>query len=141
MDFEEPTKSRNCNSIVNTANAVPEVSSDEKRPVQNNEEIVRIEADDELHPQLHLEDAGEGAQPLRLLPCGHVFHVRSQILSYTIDFHIIFFKINRKRALILGLLMCQVVVPHASVRSIQSVRRQQNAVVIDETIVIICIIL
>ena len=27
---------------------------------------------------LRLEDAGEGAQPLRLLPCGHVFHV-----SYT----------------------------------------------------------
>lgn len=24
---------------------------------------------------LHLEDAGEGPQPLRLLPCGHVFHV------------------------------------------------------------------
>jgi hypothetical protein len=26
--------------------------------------------------ELHLEDAGEGVQPLRLLACGHVFHVR-----------------------------------------------------------------
>jgi hypothetical protein len=25
---------------------------------------------------LRLEDAGEGVQPLRLLECGHVFHVR-----------------------------------------------------------------
>jgi hypothetical protein len=27
---------------------------------------------------LKLENAGEGAQPLRLLACGHVFHVSSQ---------------------------------------------------------------
>jgi hypothetical protein len=30
---------------------------------------------------LRLQDAGEGAQPLRLLKCGHVFHV-SPILDY-----------------------------------------------------------
>jgi hypothetical protein len=29
--------------------------------------------------QLKLEDAGEGAVPLRLLACGHVFHVRVPI--------------------------------------------------------------
>ncbi len=30
---------------------------------------------------LRLQDAGEGAQPLRLLKCGHVFHV--SLLSFT----------------------------------------------------------
>lgn len=30
---------------------------------------------------LRLQDAGQGAQPLRLLKCGHVFHV-----SLTLDF-------------------------------------------------------
>ncbi len=29
---------------------------------------------------LHLEDAGEEAQPLRLLTCGHVFHVRNLLI-------------------------------------------------------------
>lgn len=33
---------------------------------------------------LRLEDAGEGAQPLRLLECGHVFHVR-----YSISYHVL----------------------------------------------------
>lgn len=35
---------------------------------------------------LRLQDAGEGAQPLRLLKCGHVFHVSSSLpclLVYT----------------------------------------------------------
>jgi len=33
----------------------------------------RIEEEDR-ETELKLEDAGEGAQPLRLLACGHVFH-------------------------------------------------------------------
>lgn len=32
--------------------------------------------------QPHLTDAGEGAQPLRLLTCGHVFHVSIQPFSW-----------------------------------------------------------
>jgi len=33
----------------------------------------------EVDRQLQLEDAGEGAQPLRLLTCGHVFHVSKRL--------------------------------------------------------------
>lgn len=35
-----------------------------------------------MNLDLTLEDAGEGAQPLRLLGCGHVFHVRSTIFCF-----------------------------------------------------------
>lgn len=35
--------------------------------------------EEERDSSLRLEDAGEGAQPLRLLQCGHVFHVSIQI--------------------------------------------------------------
>jgi hypothetical protein len=31
---------------------------------------------------LRLQDAGQGAQPLRLLKCGHVFHVSPSLLVY-----------------------------------------------------------
>lgn len=37
--------------------------------------------DSKPHEELRLEDAGEGPQPLRLLACGHVFHVSHSILS------------------------------------------------------------
>ena len=40
-------------------------------------EEIQVEAvTEEERDALHLADAGEGAQPLRLLTCGHVFHVR-----------------------------------------------------------------
>lgn len=34
-------------------------------------------SDEQSQNQIKLADAGEGAQPLRLLECGHVFHVSS----------------------------------------------------------------
>ena len=34
---------------------------------------------------LRLRDAGEGAQPLRLLKCGHVFHVSPPLSLYRAD--------------------------------------------------------
>lgn len=58
-------------------NAEPEKPADESEPV----EILTVheplpegvtDADDD---NLRLQDAGEGVQPLRLLSCGHVFHV------------------------------------------------------------------
>lgn len=41
------------------------------------EVIQEIPVAESSNAVLHLEDAGEGSQPLRLLPCGHVFHVSS----------------------------------------------------------------
>ena len=34
---------------------------------------------------LRLQDAGQGSQPLRLLKCGHVFHVSPSLLAYRAD--------------------------------------------------------
>lgn len=39
------------------------------------------------HEELRLEDAGEGPQPLRLLACGHVFHV-SHFYPFPITSHV-----------------------------------------------------
>jgi hypothetical protein len=49
-----------------------------KLPVDNpvpNNEVLNMIIEEERSGPLRLEDAGEGAQPLRLLRCGHVFHV------------------------------------------------------------------
>lgn len=73
MDYEEPEKVQRQPSAENEAPESPAIGA--VREVQV-EEITREEAD-----RLELHDAGEGAQPLRLLPCGHVFHVSSFVLS------------------------------------------------------------
>ena len=52
-----------------------EIKSPVDNPVPNNE-ILNVITEEERSEPLRLEDAGEGAQPLRLLRCGHVFHVR-----------------------------------------------------------------
>jgi len=74
MDFEEPKR---VPAILTTGEA-----DDEKPPAhgQSVEEgpaqdvpLDRIQEEDR-DAELKLEDAGEGAQPLRLLACGHVFH-------------------------------------------------------------------
>ncbi|KAK0485966.1 hypothetical protein IW261DRAFT_1453018 [Armillaria novae-zelandiae] len=69
MDFEEPKR------IVNTSEKDKESSletvSDPPtpgRPPSHNKAV------EERDAELKLEDAGDGAQPLRLLACGHVFH-------------------------------------------------------------------
>ncbi|THH31778.1 hypothetical protein EUX98_g2382 [Antrodiella citrinella] len=76
MDFEEPKK-------VEGAVVDPETQEAES-PVTKEAEVSRDDATveevqvDEItredRERLQLEDAGEGAQPLRLLACGHVFH-------------------------------------------------------------------
>ena len=43
---------------------------------ESRHEVIReVPVAESSNAVLHLEDAGEGSQPLRLLSCGHVFHV------------------------------------------------------------------
>ncbi|KAJ7096312.1 hypothetical protein C8R44DRAFT_812698 [Mycena epipterygia] len=73
MDFEEPKR------IAGLAPAPPSSSSTEE-PTSSSPVIQEVPTENnnnsagETENQLKLEDAGEGAQPLRLLACGHVFH-------------------------------------------------------------------
>ena len=74
MDFEEPKKAvveRPAPSPTSGAGAVAAGEIQEVRV----EEMTAGDAE-----RLRLEDAGEGSQPLRLLGCGHVFHVSSMVL-------------------------------------------------------------
>ncbi|KAF5385866.1 hypothetical protein D9615_002553 [Tricholomella constricta] len=101
MDFEEPKRKRGTSDTAAavtaaTATATPAAtataSSPDAGPSKLEEEgasrpvqspaisIVPVqsataEQQGENDDELHLADAGEGAQPLRLLACGHVFHV------------------------------------------------------------------
>lgn len=55
-----------------------------KSPVDNavpNNEVLNMIIEEERSGPLRLEDAGDGAQPLRLLRCGHVFHVSLHAFS------------------------------------------------------------
>ncbi|RDB16790.1 hypothetical protein Hypma_002623 [Hypsizygus marmoreus] len=69
MDFEEPKR---------IAGAAPQTDSQEEEGGPPVEPIIsednRAPATNREDTELKLEDAGEGAQPLRLLECGHVFH-------------------------------------------------------------------
>jgi len=69
MDFEEPKRkdetgegSSNPRSMENTSETIDEV-------VDSN-----ISSGEENQEKLKLVDAGDSVQPLRLLPCSHVFH-------------------------------------------------------------------
>jgi hypothetical protein len=77
MDFEEPKR-------VVAADTPTDGKSDDEKPAAHAESVEdgavqeipldRVQ-EEERDMELKLEDAGEGAQPLRLLACGHVFHV------------------------------------------------------------------
>ncbi|KAH8119229.1 hypothetical protein DFH11DRAFT_431213 [Phellopilus nigrolimitatus] len=94
LDFEEP-KRRVARDVIrswaqnNNKSAVPENDApvDAERPSSNTpsssgpsrrpsdvQEVPATDVNDSEEHSLRLEDAGEGAQPLRLLECGHVFH-------------------------------------------------------------------
>ncbi|KAJ6586934.1 hypothetical protein DFH09DRAFT_239064 [Mycena vulgaris] len=70
MDFEEPKRigghepatTATTEELATSTPAIQEVAVDNNNPSSETEN------------HLKLEDAGEGAQPLRLLACGHVFH-------------------------------------------------------------------
>jgi len=85
MDFEEPKR---LNGGMETS-AIEEKETEESAiapelntPRQREEEVeIPVEriTEEERIGLPRLEDAGAGPQPLRLLACGHVFHVRVQI--------------------------------------------------------------
>jgi hypothetical protein len=79
MDFEEPKRIAGHDPIApapppSTEESTPSTPAIQEVPVETNNSA-------ETENQLKLEDAGEGAVPLRLLACGHVFHVRG-FISY-----------------------------------------------------------
>jgi len=73
MDFEEPTKK----STVPERNAEMNQRDDPALPREEVEFPVERITEEERNALPQLQDAGEGPQPLRLLKCHHVFHVRS----------------------------------------------------------------
>lgn len=81
MDFEEPKKVEDASSPasnVPTTETKENANSDAAGPGEPPMGELRVQVDEitrEDRERLQLEDAGEGAQPLRLLACGHVFHV------------------------------------------------------------------
>ncbi|KAK2463276.1 hypothetical protein APHAL10511_004931 [Amanita phalloides] len=68
-DFEAPKQKTQANRE----------SMGDKSPVNDVHEVLNVITEEERNGSLRLEDAGEGAQPLRLLQCGHVFHVRLHV--------------------------------------------------------------
>lgn len=88
MDFEEPKRIRGVPAPPNEqGNPVP-IQDSPSEPLASDQETSsgqpnsqRVDIDEENREEnLKLEDAGDGAQPLRLLACGHVFHVSAQPL-------------------------------------------------------------
>lgn len=69
MDFEEPKR---VNKETETKNTTENVTLVVESGLDSEPHIT--EETREENTELRLEDAGEGAQPLRLLTCGHVFH-------------------------------------------------------------------
>jgi hypothetical protein len=76
MDFEEPKK------VTGLEKAAAVGGENEKEPAEDEEgeqvQEIQVEKamDEDESPFVNLVDTGEGVQPLRLLTCGHVFHVR-----------------------------------------------------------------
>lgn len=87
MDFEEPKRIPGLNPNVPEKHDAGEPSGSAKTgapDVENDVQEVPVEniTQEEREEQLKLLDAGEGAQPLRLLACGHVFHVSAILPSH-----------------------------------------------------------
>ena len=78
MDFEEPKRVNGEGEAQtndqNKAEQEPNtVSAGEGTSIVQVDGVIEVPRNSS--DPLKLEDAGEGAQPLRLLACGHVFHV------------------------------------------------------------------
>ncbi|PBK74370.1 hypothetical protein ARMSODRAFT_952005 [Armillaria solidipes] len=69
MDFEEPKRVANTSEKdkESSLETIPDPPTPGRPPAHD-------KAAEERDVELKLEDAGDGAQPLRLLACGHVFH-------------------------------------------------------------------
>ena len=106
MDFEEPKRKEvtgegSSRRMEHTSSTIDEV-------VNSN-----ISSGEEDQEKLKLVDAGDSGQPLRLLPCSHVFHVC--LLSLVVSFTSVLTTWNpRKHAWILGSPMYQVGVLYAN---------------------------
>ncbi|KAF9460686.1 hypothetical protein BDZ94DRAFT_1265294 [Collybia nuda] len=82
MDFEEPKKIKGSPTNEEESSALIKVSTSGPLEIERNKQSdhphpnnLRGDIDEEDREEnLKLEDAGDGAQPLRLLACGHVFH-------------------------------------------------------------------
>ncbi|KAJ7462319.1 hypothetical protein B0H11DRAFT_2160178 [Mycena galericulata] len=72
MDFEEPKRIAGHEPVSPSSTESEEPTT--STPVIQEVPVQNITSGGETENQLKLEDAGEGAQPLRLLACGHVFH-------------------------------------------------------------------
>lgn len=94
LDFEEPKKKHPLNTETETTpEEIPEpadttLSSSSSSPTGTQDATI---SEEQRQQKLRLEDAGEGPQPLRLLACGHVFHVSALIypvrtLNFIADF-------------------------------------------------------
>ena len=78
MDFEEPSK----RSTVPDRKAAADRQHNPPQPMQEVEIPVERITEEERDELPRLQDAGEGPQPLRLLACGHVFHVRRSVTIF-----------------------------------------------------------
>jgi hypothetical protein len=81
LDFAEPKRVVGAPLPTDAGgNKAAAVASDAQDTADITEEVQEIFVEQPLeedrHIRLKLMDAGEGPQPLRLLQCGHVFHVR-----------------------------------------------------------------
>ncbi|KAG2059010.1 hypothetical protein BDR06DRAFT_949627 [Suillus hirtellus] len=80
MDFEEPKRLSGATESSTTdkdEEQAPVTSGEDNLPRQPEEQVeIPVEriTEEERSGLPHLEDAGVGPQPLRLLACGHVFH-------------------------------------------------------------------
>lgn len=72
LDFEEPQRTGESTEAEKKSESF--AAGPDSAPAQAVQEVRVDEVTQEDRNRLHLDDAGEGAQPLRLLPCGHVFH-------------------------------------------------------------------
>lgn len=72
LDFEEPKRA---GAQDPEEKGEPVQESAKKPDVKPTEIQVENITEEERGKELRLQDVGEGAQPLRLLACGHVFHV------------------------------------------------------------------
>ncbi|KAL0072377.1 hypothetical protein AAF712_000140 [Marasmius tenuissimus] len=83
MDFEEPKRIKRGNEPADTQDTLVEpASKTESSPAatESTTESITEEQRERDASNLKLEHAGDGAQPLRLLTCGHVFHVFGSLL-------------------------------------------------------------
>jgi len=81
MDFEEPKRMSRTTTTTMASASLGVDSNSESENTCALEPVISVTQHDDGGDELKLADAGEGVQPLRLLECGHVFHVRNDFSS------------------------------------------------------------